>query len=801
VGLLLVAVWGGPHASPLSVAPSRTVGAVPSPMHLVPGPAATAVAPSHEIDPQFVPTTLTSSNATAGGDFGASVAISGNTVVIGAPGEYGYLGYYLYYGFVHVINSQTGASTLLVGPNTGTEDSAFGAAVAIGGGMIAVGAPGANSGAGAVYLFERAGGSWSLVSTLTSPDAQPSVVHPPTYLSGGGFGTSVAISGSTLVVGAPNENASGVLGSGHAYVYNLATDLSKTLESPIGTVNGTFGNSVAISGNRVMVGAPADDVVGMAFLYAASTGDLIQQFSSPHPTVFGFEGLAGNFGYSVAINGTNVVIGAPAENVSTIPGGGHAYVYNLLTQSVLTLNLTTPSEPDFFGYSVAISSAIVLVGAAVANVSGEPSFAGEAELFSVASGSLITSQFVSSNAAYLGEFGNAVAETGSLYVVGAQSENASGYPSGGHAYLFKQVPLTLGSPNSKPDQFGEFGFSVAVNQTVVVGAPVEEAGAESGAGHAYVLAAHVGPELTLTSPSPQHQGYFGYSVGVAGTDVVVGAPNESAGAPSSGDAYVFTTGGALVATLDSPNPQTAGYFGYSIAIAGNLVVVGAPAENPGAGADAGAAYVFSASTGTLIWTLVSPDSQASGLFGVSVALGGGEIVVGAAGENGFNGTVYVFSAATGAELFGLSDPIVGADGFFGVAVAIGGSTIAVGAPHTSFGGNSSVGQAYVFSASTGALRSTIWTPNPVYDGMFGDSIADNGGTVVVGAPWESAYGYVQSGNIYLVNPVNGAILDRYNSPFPETANQFGTAVAIGPGGVVAAGSPYVGNGEVSLFFL
>src|SRR5438132_10755276 len=97
--------------------------------------------------------------------------------------------------------------------------------------------------------------------------------------------------------------------------------------------------------------------------------------------------------------------------------------------------------------------------------------------------------------------------------------------------------ITLTSPNAL--FMGHFGSSVAVNEgdpIVVVGAPLEKAGVAVNAGNAYVLDTSTGSIITLTDPNLESKGYFGTSVAVSGTTVVVGAPGEDA---SAGNAYVF----------------------------------------------------------------------------------------------------------------------------------------------------------------------------------------------------------------------------------------------------------------------
>lgn len=107
----------------------------------------------------------------------------------------------------------------------------------------------------------------------------------------------------------------------------------------------------------------------------------------------------------------------------------------------------------------------------------------------------------------------------------------------------------------------------------------------------------------LVSPNPFVNGDFGDSVGVSGTNVIVGAANEVASGIASGEAYIFsTTGGPPIATLTSPNPQGGGEFGFSVAVNGVSVVVGANGESASGFASAGHAYLFfGSSTATVVF--------------------------------------------------------------------------------------------------------------------------------------------------------------------------------------------------------
>src|SRR5207253_1727850 len=148
----------------------------------------------------------------------------------------------------------------------------------------------------------------------------------------------------------------------------------------------------------------------------------------------------------------------------------------------------------------------------------------------------------------------------------------------------------------------------------------------------FLPAAYADSTITLTSPNAQSNGQFGSSVAINEGDplVVVGAPFETANAiPGAGHAYVFDTSKGFVTTLTSPTPQPIGDFGSSVSITGTTVVVGAPRETANALSGAGHAYVFDATDGSLTTTLTSPNAQTAGGFGFSVSTSGTTVVVGA----------------------------------------------------------------------------------------------------------------------------------------------------------------------------
>src|SRR3989442_1645145 len=261
--------------------------------------------------------------------------------------------------------------------------------------------------------------------------------------------------------------------------------------------------------------------------------------------------------------------------------------------------------------------------------------------------------------------------------------------------------VTLESAN--PQHTGLFGNSVAISGTMaVVGAPFEDGDGDSQAGHAFIIdtTANALP-ITLTSPNTEGAGSFGQSVAISGTSVVVGAAGGSGGA---GNAYVFDAASdSLITTLTSPNTAGGRAFGQSVTISGTTVVVGAPEEDVlvfpiAVFPYAGHAYVFDTSSGSPPSTLTNPNAQTNGAFGASVAIScDTTVVVGAPMETAGAGHAYVFDATTGA-IATLTSPYAQEIGDFGRSVAIneGDPTVVVGAPMETASGQFVAGHAYLF---------------------------------------------------------------------------------------------------------
>ena len=756
-------------------------------------------------DPPYVvtsppaPIVLSSPGSVAGGFMGRGVAVVGQTVVTGAPNldASGVTAA----GQVFVTNLQTGATITLLSPAP-TPDAAFGYSVAYSGGYIAVGAPGAN-------VSGRASGEAFVFSASTYLEVASFV--PPVPQEAGYYGFSVALSGSTLVVGAPLQDAAGVEAAGNAYFYNIPTGLTAAVQSPTPASNGYFGYSVSISGNLVAIGSPGNPVgidsgAGSAYEFNAYTGDLVRTVVSPDPVGYG------NLGYSVAIAGDVLAVGAPWESAyPLLLDSGVVELLNLQTGSEVNLTPPAPTDYDFFGSSVAISGTTVAVGAYA-----EPDpigvVGGMAYAFSTFDGVRLSSTLASTEPARDGQFGSSIAIAGSVIVVGAYNEGGTVDPSCGHAYVFRAPEETLSEPGGYSDG-QSLGLSVAASgEYVVMGAPYYDVDS----GSAWIVDKATGVETQLTSPVVQDGGRFGTSVAIGGGVVAVGEPGYSTDSNTSlGIIYIYSaTTGQYLRTLSVPSGEarTNMAFGSSVAISGQYVLGGAP----GAYDYTGLALLFGGSGFAYMGTFF-PTSQPGANTGASVALNGTTLAIGIPYVNYTTeeindpeaGEVYLYNISTGVS-GSFASPNPQTDGQFGASVALTGTGLLVGAPGESSGGVASAGNAYLYAVSGGVdLVSTYTSPDATVFGDFGTSVALQGITAVVGAPGEefsSTYrGVVPlGGNVYVFNTQTGLAVDTFSDPNAIVEGDLGRSVAV-TSTFIVAGAPYetsyeeYGSGFVYIF--
>ena len=346
-----------------------------------------------------------------------------------------------------------------------------------------------------------------------------------------------------------------------------------------------------------------------------------------------------------------------------------------------------------------------------------------------------------------------------------------------------------------------FGYSVAIDGDFVVAGAVQKKGTN---GSAYVFHTTDGGltygQVAKLMPSDSEGGdSFGGAVAIDGGIIVVAASSMDAGNDclyyyqgtdcNHGAVYIFRTSDYTeLAKLTAADGLAKDFFGGSVAIDGNTVVVGAIGVDD-AGDGSGAVYVFTTSDGWNTYTenkLTASDAAMGDQLGTSVAIDGGVVV---AGTYGGKDAAYVFRASDGVELAMLtaSDGVAHEHENFGASVAIEGNTIVVGAYRVDAGGESDSGQVYVFRTSDDWNTHTeikLTASDGAAGDLLGYSVAIDGGIVVAGANQRDDGG---QGAAYIASSDDGTtyVQDaKLTAADGVAGDRFGWAVAIADGKVV-----------------
>jgi hypothetical protein len=352
----------------------------------------------------------------------------------------------------------------------------------------------------------------------------------------------------------------------------------------------------------LLVGASFDDSAS-AYLFSTS-GALVTVITNPTPAAGGL------FGSSVAALGADRVLIGAHEASTGANFTGAAYLFSTKGALLTTFTNPTPAFAEFFGYSLAaVGSDRLLIGANQGFLGALR--AGAAYLFST-NGSLFTT-FTNPTPADADYFGSSVAVVGSdLILIGAYQDD-TGATNAGAAYLFNtNGRLLITFTNPAPAANDYFGSSVAVvgNDRVLIGASRDDTGATD-AGAVYLFNTNGTLLTTFTNPAPAASDYFGSSVAAVRNDrILIGASRDDTGATDAGTVYLFSTNGTQLTTFTNPAPAASDYFGSALAsMANERLLVGAYGENTGA-SGAGAAYLFTPSSPSLVVSLTATNKVA-----------------------------------------------------------------------------------------------------------------------------------------------------------------------------------------------
>ena len=373
--------------------------------------------------------------------------------------------------------------------------------------------------------------------------------------AGDSFGYCVAISSLYCAVTAYDEDDASGTGSGKVYVFRLSDgELLYTFDNPNywGTsTNDRFGYGLGISDDYCVVSAYLEDVsnsdTGRLYIYDLSDGSMHSSILNPNTYDLPYGDW---FGYAVAVFGDYCAVGVPGEDVGGV-SSGTAYIFKIST-SELVYTLNNPNAygtaaGDSFGLSISMSEDYIIVGATVEDDSGGEA-SGKAYIYRLSDGELIHT--IDNPNTYgtstYDTFSRAVAVYGDYCVITAEQEDEAGGTQSGKAYIYNVSSGALLHTIDNPNADGVFD-----------------------------------------------KDRFGICAAISDDYCAVGSRQEGG---SSGKIYLFSVeSGELVATIDDPNAygtSTADLFGYSVAIFGNKIIVGAYGEDEEVGASSGNAYIF-----------------------------------------------------------------------------------------------------------------------------------------------------------------------------------------------------------------
>jgi len=379
----------------------------------------------------------------------------------------------------------------------------------------------------------------------------------------GSFGKSVAVGDNRIVVG--DEADADVAGNaGAAYIYELdGTQLAKITASD-GAAGDQFGSSVAVGSGRIVIGARSDDdkarQAGSAYIYDLN-GNLVKKIIADDGDTREF------FGWSVAVGDNRIAIGAYHDGDKGFRSGS-AYIYDLNGNLVKKIIPDDGTALDSFGGSVAVGSGRIVVGSIGDDDKGRSS--GSAYIYDL-NGNLVK-KITASDGAALDYFGNSVAIGDGRIVVGAPLDNDDGSASGS-AYIFDLAGNELAKITASDAAANDtFGTSIAVeNDRIVVGAPATFSNSVSGSAYIFDLSGNQLAKITANDGADGDR--FGISVAVDDNKVVVGAPVSAA--------YIFDTNGNQLDKITGDPDITDAETGFLATFSTSAETWSTPGNGPG----------------------------------------------------------------------------------------------------------------------------------------------------------------------------------------------------------------------------
>lgn len=583
------------------------------------------------------------------GNYGTSVSVSGDSFAVGAPNTHPDGQPALDdAGAVYVYQSGV-FQAKLVHPAPAINDE-FGRSVAIAGDTLVIGAPLDDTSAantGSAHVFTRSGGVWTLEASLTASDAAASDE----------FGASVSISGETIIVGSRLDNAAAGSDQGSSYVYTRSagvwTQQAKITASDAGDSD-RFGQCVMVDGDVAVIGADLydqepGDQTGSAYVFERS-GSSWSELQNLFLDVGEF--TAGDrMGWAVAAGESTVVVGAPLDDINpNVVDVGSVYVFvhdGMSWSKQAKLLASDAASGGMFGSAVALDGDRLIVGAPRSAASTSAAYIFER------TGSTWTQQIrlVPADPIVNGYFGTAVTIDGDTAVVTSLLSNdvSTGNAGAAYVYVFNgstwvlQAKISEYNADPATRKIGRSvdleGDNLAVGLETYTGSVSTQGGV--------LIFTRTGSiwsgEALLLASDPASGDEMGHSVAISGDTVLSGAHREGpTGSADHGSVYAFVKSGGSwseQAKLLNPEPGFKLRFGHSVDVEGDVAIAGQGTFTTNG---ANGAYLFKRTGTSWVYQgalLYEPDEplNANYRFGHAVSLHGSLALIGAPGYVGEGG--------------------------------------------------------------------------------------------------------------------------------------------------------------------
>ncbi len=706
---------------------------------------------------------LTASDAAAGDNFGFSVSISGDYAIVGS-----------------FLNDDKGSAYIFERNMSGTwnevqkltaSDGAigdwFGENVSISGDYAIVGAhrdDDDGNASGSAYVFERnMGGAWSQVQKLTASDAA----------ADDAFGWSVAISGNYAVIESRDYAAANTAGSAYVFERNMSgawNEVQKLTASDAAALD-SFGSSVAISGNYIIVGAYGNDdngsSSGSAYIFERNMGgtwNQVQKITASDAAT------NDRFGYSVSISGNYAIVGAYLDDDDgTNSGSAYVFERNMggTWNEVQKLTASDAASSDRFGESVSISGNYTIVGADGNDDNGFSSGSAYINSCTIALDNVIVTGESCTN---VNDGSITITASGAIDIeysiengIWQSSNSFTGLGEGTYTVKVRNV----NNPTCTAVCNAEIIDENLISITQIDATDESCLNAQDGY---LIVTAECGTctgalEYSTDNTNFQSSNTFTDLAGGSNTVYVRDAANTSCSTSQMASLQASTE-----ACDDCDNPSAAALaqlklvasdasaddrFGLQVSISGKYAIVGA-FFNDDDGTDSGSAYIFeqdASGAWNEVQKLTASDAALDDIFGSSVSISSDYAIIGAYRDDGYTGSVYVFQrnmSGTWNEIQKLTASDAASGDRFGVSSSISGDYAIIGASTNDDDGSSS-GSAYIFERNTSGTWNEVQkltASDAAAADVFGRFVSISGGNAIVSAYQDDDDGN-DSGSAYI----------------------------------------------------